>query len=271
MLSSDELLFSTTSSIDPDTFEDNEIMMRALEYQEPQQLLNTERTSSSLQAYPRTTTRNSLPPSFFTRPNSITIYRKRLFQREDSPLSHCEADPETLPPESAPVRMTLVRQLGNFLGRLKPRTSSPVAEKWIKEHRSYDFEDEFTNRIMPERTRWEEVERHIDWSYYTQSSSSKHISREDNDWENESDWSRRRSLESNNYESNNVERPSPIPHPTFYLKNYDWSRGERVKDGDWEEPRAEYWEKIEFVWQKDGLITSKIMPRPCCDVDDDFY
>lgn len=248
---------STTPPMLQVTFEPFEATTYAKEDQIPPQFSYTERRSSSLQDN-LTQTQSPLPPSCFTRPNSITIYRKRLFQREPS-SQHCQ--PEPLLSQSAPARMGIARHLSSLLDRLKPRTSSPLAETWIKEQLANNLDSEFANRITPERTRWEEVERHVDWQYYT----SEEASRESHDWENESDWrshgSCRRSLEGNSDER---------PRATFYLKNYDWSRGDKVEDGDWEEPRAEFWESIEFLWQKDGLITSKTVPRPYYDVENYF-
>lgn len=117
---------------------------------------------------------------------------------------------------------------------------------------------------MPECTRWEEVERHVDWGYYSQSSDEEGL-RESHDWDEESEWSRRGSLESVSDEC-----PSPSLSPTFYLKNYDWSRTDRGDDGEWEETKVEYWENIEFLWLKDGLVTSKVVSRSCFDFVDGF-
>ncbi|KAE9986904.1 hypothetical protein EG328_004346 [Venturia inaequalis] len=235
-------------------------MISAQEDDAPPHFSNKERTSFSLQNFLTAISRqNFLAASFFTRPNSITVHRKRFYRR-NPPLPNSEREP--LLSQSAPTRMTFTRQLSTLFGRLKPRTSSPLAaERWAKEKFANDLSDEFANRLMPERTRWEEVERHIDWAYYSQSPED--FFRESHDWEMESDWrSHHGSLARNNSGCLSL-------RPTFYLKNFDWNRGGRVGDGVWEEPRVEYWEKIEFVWQKDGLVTSKIVSRPCCAVDDD--
>lgn len=157
--------------------------------------------------------------------------------------------------------MSIARRLSSLLDRLKPRTSPPLAESWIKEQLANNLDSKFANRITPEPTRWEEVERHIDWQYYT----SEEVSCESHDWENESDWSSHGSCR-HSIESISNERP----RQTFYLKNYDWSREDKVGDGDWEEPRAEFWENIEFAWQKDGLMTSKMVQRPYYDGENCF-